>query len=146
MAKFTVRLSRDVTEYGDVVVDAEDEEAAEHLVESNLSHYAGEADWQEADDNEFRAEVNDVFETEDFSDDENEGEPNENAARFVLEIELGNEACHTGEDVATLLYHVANALAPLGEDEVPVLGRTAIRDRNGNCVGTWRATLDNGQG
>lgn len=57
--------------------------------------------------------------------------------QFVLEIELGNDAMQTPEDVAEALCLVARRLR-----EAAALGRHAsvgtIRDRNGNDVGTFQ--------
>lgn len=52
--------------------------------------------------------------------------------KFQLEIELGNDAMQTTEDVAEALEQVAKELSLI------VSGWGSIRDRNGNKVGTWK--------
>jgi hypothetical protein len=52
-------------------------------------------------------------------------------ARFTLEIELGNAAMQTGEDVAHALRVAAAALEEVG------CSRSSIWDVNGNRVGVW---------
>ena len=54
--------------------------------------------------------------------------------KFTLEIELGNDAMRTANDVANALDRIA--------DEVLFVGLTgrAIRDTNGNTVGKWEVT------
>ncbi len=59
--------------------------------------------------------------------------------KFILEIELGNEAMKTGMDIATALERVASRFHnnyPFAED-LPGLVR-GIMDANGNTVGSWK--------
>lgn len=51
--------------------------------------------------------------------------------RFTLEIELGNEAMQTADDVAEALERTARQLRHLDH------GEFAIFDLNGNKVGAW---------
>ena len=55
--------------------------------------------------------------------------------KFTLEIELGNEAMQTGDDVALALRRLSvklvDARIDVGAD------RGTIRDANGNAVGKW---------
>lgn len=57
------------------------------------------------------------------------------AARFTLEIELGNAAMQTGEDVAEALDRLGSVLGDMTEPSQQGAGR--IRDLNGNTVGHW---------
>lgn len=50
--------------------------------------------------------------------------------KFTLEIELGNDAMQTSDDVAEALANVTNSL-------LDGLTSGAIRDANGNTVGKW---------
>lgn len=52
-------------------------------------------------------------------------------ARFLLEIEIGNDAMQSPEDVAEVLRLVGWAANLDGITEAP------IRDRNGNVVGKY---------
>jgi hypothetical protein len=60
--------------------------------------------------------------------------------KFKLEIELGNAAMQTPEDVADALRRVADTLAGVGfVAGAGGFGRGSqrIRDLNGNTVGDW---------
>jgi hypothetical protein len=52
--------------------------------------------------------------------------------RFTLEIETGNDALQTGEDLARLLVRFAENIR-----EGNGFGSNPIRDDNGNAVGSW---------
>jgi hypothetical protein len=55
--------------------------------------------------------------------------------RFVLAIDLGNDAMVNGKDVREAIL---NSRAMAGYDEAYKAGEAgAIRDRNGNRVGSW---------
>lgn len=59
------------------------------------------------------------------------------ASRIIIEIELGNDAMQTAEDVAdavtrSLIRQSASPHGPLNQHEVGTL-----RDLNGNTVGKW---------
>lgn len=59
---------------------------------------------------------------------------------FRLEIELGNAAMLTGEDVGGALRKVARRVEELGagpEREFAAGEEGSIRDENGNTVGRW---------
>ncbi len=58
---------------------------------------------------------------------------------FTLKIETGNAAFaeRAGEEIARILKNLAHDAAP-GLGELP--DRGALRDVNGNTVGTWRYT------
>lgn len=57
---------------------------------------------------------------------------------FSVNIQLGNEAMETGDDVARALRKIASDVSEHGviadADEV----RVGIRDENGNTVGYWK--------
>lgn len=63
--------------------------------------------------------------------------------KFTLEIELGNDAMQTPEDVREALlsiardYNTLTALTAFGMDD-----SGSIRDINGNRVGHWEVTED----
>lgn len=54
--------------------------------------------------------------------------------KLILEITLGNDAMHTGEDLAGAVLNVARRLS---EEGLPVT-RRSIKDGNGNTVGHYR--------
>ena len=60
--------------------------------------------------------------------------------KFKLEIELGNDAMQTGEDIAAALHHVAGAIDTIGDmrGADPYDKSGVIRDLNGNRVGQWK--------
>ena len=58
--------------------------------------------------------------------------------KFTLEIELGNEAMQTPQDVATAVFDAARAMRNHSDIECPAIHQ--IRDSNGNTVGSWRVT------
>ncbi len=56
--------------------------------------------------------------------------------KFVLEIELGNDAMRTGDDIAKALRHLSARLIPYRKSDLPgASGR--VGDVNGNTVGRW---------
>jgi hypothetical protein len=56
--------------------------------------------------------------------------------KFTLEIELGNDAMQTNDDIAKSLQTLAHRLSQMHRD--PVDGdKWNIRDANGNTVGKW---------
>lgn len=57
--------------------------------------------------------------------------------KFTLEIEMGNDAMLTGEDIAEALSRVAQALNPSFSAAEPTLQRK-ILDLNGNVVGFYQ--------
>lgn len=60
-------------------------------------------------------------------------------AKFVVEIELGNDAMKTGNDVADAITRIASTIRHLeGPDLDPGARRGSIMDPNGNKVGVWR--------
>lgn len=60
------------------------------------------------------------------------------ASRFVLTIQLGNDAMRTWADVARALREVARTVdEPDSEASIVVYEQEAIHDVNGNRVGGW---------
>lgn len=63
------------------------------------------------------------------------------ADRFVLEIELGNEAMQTWSDIADALRYIADSIpfSELGVRNVAPRNteQGAVWDGNGNRVGRW---------
>lgn len=58
--------------------------------------------------------------------------------KFVLEIELGNDAMENGADVGEALRRVAESVyLPVGCIVTPTIAPVKIRDINGNTVGKW---------
>lgn len=58
--------------------------------------------------------------------------------RFVLTIELGNEAMSTQDDIAQAMQRVGAILRTYGRTRTPLIGDSGpIRDSNGNRVGGW---------
>jgi hypothetical protein len=68
--------------------------------------------------------------------------------RFTLELELGNEALLTSEDLSAVLEKVGKRITSqdyvqhlLDEGSVMILSRAditrGIKDANGNTVGSW---------
>lgn len=56
--------------------------------------------------------------------------------RFTLEIELGNDAMQSGENVAECINRVADKLWPINGTLIG--GECGFaRDLNGNTVGSW---------
>lgn len=59
--------------------------------------------------------------------------------KFVLQIELGNDAMQTPSDVARKIREVGSSIdnhpAASNKNHPPFSG--TIRDENGNFVGTW---------
>lgn len=65
----------------------------------------------------------------------------EDQPKFLVEIELGNEAMLTADDIARTLYALADKIIEsTGSD--PLTDHAGlfrnIRDYNGNTVGLWR--------
>ena len=60
--------------------------------------------------------------------------------KFLLEIELGNDAMQMGADVAEALRHVANKMD--GHYIIAKEGCLTIRDLNGNRVGEYKVTKE----
>lgn len=66
--------------------------------------------------------------------------------RFVLSIDLGNDAMRTADDVAATLEQVALNVTRAYADEPPPFPLSpripayAIIDTNGNRVGSWSVT------
>lgn len=56
---------------------------------------------------------------------------------FHLEIEMGNEAMQTAEDLAACIRYVAGKMQ---DDHIPIAG--VVRDANGNTVGHWHTEED----
>jgi hypothetical protein len=57
--------------------------------------------------------------------------------RFIISIELGNDAMKDGEDIGYVLRHVASLLE--GRSEADLEGyKGKIRDANGNTVGSYK--------
>jgi hypothetical protein len=61
--------------------------------------------------------------------------------KFTLTIEMGNEAMSTCRDVRVALYDVAQRLFY----QQDLATNAYIRDENGNTVGAWAFTEENGQ-
>jgi hypothetical protein len=51
--------------------------------------------------------------------------------KFILTIELGNDAMQTEMDIANALREIASRITLTGKDG------GVIRDENGNTVGSW---------
>ncbi len=56
--------------------------------------------------------------------------------RLMIEVELGNDAMRTGEDVSRLLLGYGVWVEGVGELDLGHGGR--LMDTNGNSVGAWR--------
>lgn len=57
--------------------------------------------------------------------------------RFILEIELGNDAMCTGFDVTNALSRIVKTIEGYSLVELTSRGITPIRDINGNTVGHY---------
>lgn len=55
--------------------------------------------------------------------------------KFTLEINLGNEAMQTGNDVAEALQGIVDRLVDTYDLSADMRGK--LRDSNGNTVGHW---------
>ncbi len=55
--------------------------------------------------------------------------------RLTIEVELGNDAMRTGEDVSRLVLGLGVWVGGVGELDLGHGGR--LMDTNGNSVGTW---------
>ena len=63
--------------------------------------------------------------------------------RFVLTIELGNDAMSTDGHIATALKQAAKSILSY-QDRIPEIGDSGpIRDVNGNRIGSWHVEGDN---
>ena len=64
--------------------------------------------------------------------------------KFTLEIELGNEAMQSGQDVADALAKIGMPYSGVGLAQIQgCLGEgegADIHDLNGNTVGSWEVT------
>ncbi len=60
--------------------------------------------------------------------------------KFILRIDLGNEAMREPLDVADALREVQEKLATTKGTPLRVNEGGYIRDRNGNSVGEWRVS------
>ena len=59
---------------------------------------------------------------------------------FILNLELGNAAMQTNQDMADMLRSLADQFARYGND--PMVEEGAIlRDYNGNTVGSWAIAI-----
>jgi hypothetical protein len=61
-------------------------------------------------------------------------------AKFILEIELGNDGACTGYDVAHMIRDVAFVMQDHGnltQLKYRVISKTPIKDINGNVVGKY---------
>lgn len=61
--------------------------------------------------------------------------------KFTVEIELGNDAVQTADDIAQILYSTADRIIDVtGSDPLTehVGAFRNIRDLNGNTVGLWQ--------
>lgn len=61
----------------------------------------------------------------------------DDASRFVLTLQLGNDAMRKWSDIAHMLRRVADALDEPHADAPQDKDGDAIRDVNGNRVGGW---------
>ena len=60
--------------------------------------------------------------------------------KFILEIDLGNDAMQSGFDIAKLLQGpVADRVVSYTPDGLKVGLSSGVLDRNGTKVGRWRA-------
>jgi hypothetical protein len=69
--------------------------------------------------------------------------PKERPMRFVLTIQLGNDAAQTYRDVARMLSELAERHDDVGEADYQIGDAAPIRDTNGNRVGSWH--VDGGE-
>lgn len=60
------------------------------------------------------------------------------ATKLTVEIDLGNDAMRSGQDVSAKLDQLADLFAGFGPNLW--LGGRAIMDRDGNTVGSWELT------
>lgn len=59
--------------------------------------------------------------------------------KFILEIELGNDAMESGSDVGEALINEGRKLASCWSEELLRKGDDArIKDINGDTIGSWR--------
>ena len=56
-------------------------------------------------------------------------------SKFLLSIELGNDAMQTGNDIAKALHTVG---LQINSNDQPYPTQRPIRDVNGNIVGQWQ--------
>lgn len=61
--------------------------------------------------------------------------------KLKVEIEIGNDAMVTGDDLARAVHRVAESVANILDDGEPIkhslLASSNVRDDNGNRVGSW---------
>lgn len=58
--------------------------------------------------------------------------------RFILSIELGNDAMQSQDDIARAIRDLSKTLRTYATERVPTVGDSGpIRDDNGNRVGGW---------
>lgn len=63
--------------------------------------------------------------------------------KFILEINLGNDAMREAQDVGHALERVAERLfGRAGREELGIGDDGPIRDLNGNAVGRWEIIED----
>ena len=60
--------------------------------------------------------------------------------KFILEIELGNEAMRNADNVRFALDSVD--VTNYNDDDLFPTGKHVIRDHNGNTVGKWEVIAD----
>jgi hypothetical protein len=63
-------------------------------------------------------------------------------AKVTLEIELGNDAMQTGEDIATALQKVSFIVEEFTQEHIQNGVKVSIFDQNGNNVGALRILED----
>ena len=58
--------------------------------------------------------------------------------KFTVEINLGNDAAQTAEEIAWMLH--TSIVRRIGDDqsELPIGAFGNVHDRNGNTVGIWK--------
>jgi hypothetical protein len=58
-------------------------------------------------------------------------------AKFILEIETGNDAMRTSRDISTALNQVALLIRGDSLHYLKMMSPKKIMDVNGNTIGTW---------
>lgn len=60
-------------------------------------------------------------------------------SKLILEIDLGNDAMIYGCEIASALRDVSDSIVDSGNMlEYSLTGKNAIKDINGNTVGSWQ--------
>jgi hypothetical protein len=59
-------------------------------------------------------------------------------AKFILEIETGNDAMRTSRDISNALNEVALKIRNDSMHYLKLISPKKIMDSNGNSVGSWR--------